>query len=408
VADLKHNKKNLCLFTSEFPFGESEAYIESEIPFMAAYYGNVYIFPAIRNQTKKRELPPNFEVIFLADNQGFHPHKILFGNFSLIVSVLFRELYLYPKLSLFLKDWKDLKNIFIRKIFLAGLLETELKKRRIADSIMYSYWFSDWILVLGILKYKGVIGKFYSRAHGFDVYEERHKNKHIPFRYFHLKMVETVFSVSKKGSEHLKQLGFFSEKVRCSYLGVPDNGSNPFNENGIFSIVSCSNIIPLKRIHLIVEILSHLKFAVKWLHFGDGEARKGIEKAITNLPANIDVELRGQVSNSTVLNFYTAQTVNLFINVSETEGLPMTLIEACSFGIPMIATDVGGNREIVSNKTGILIPANFNPEIIAEMITNFKNSKMNSAAFRKTVKSFWAENFYDKVNYTGFYKSISK
>ena len=47
---------------------------------------------------------------------------------------------------------------------------------------------------------------------------------------------------------------------------------------------------------------------------------------------------------------------DLFVNMSLSEGIPVSIMEAISFGIPIIATNVGGNAEIVNDETGVLIP----------------------------------------------------
>lgn len=49
---------------------------------------------------------------------------------------------------------------------------------------------------------------------------------------------------------------------------------------------------------------------------------------------------------------------DLFVNMSLSEGIPVSIMEAISFGIPIIATNVGGNAEIVNDETGVLIPVN--------------------------------------------------
>jgi glycosyltransferase involved in cell wall biosynthesis len=59
---------------------------------------------------------------------------------------------------------------------------------------------------------------------------------------------------------------------------------------------------------------------------------------------------------------------DVFILSSISEGIPLTLLEAMATGLPGIATDVGGNREVVvPGTTGYLVPPG-TPEAIAEAV----------------------------------------
>ncbi|MDD0858820.1 glycosyltransferase [Arthrobacter alpinus] len=59
------------------------------------------------------------------------------------------------------------------------------------------------------------------------------------------------------------------------------------------------------------------------------------------------IELKGAVANDEVLNFYRNHEISVFINVSTSEGVPVSIMEAISFDIPVVATSVGGTPEIV-------------------------------------------------------------
>ena len=79
----------------------------------------------------------------------------------------------------------------------------------------------------------------------------------------------------------------------------------------------------------------------------------------------------GDLQEKDVFRTYLAGSINLFVSVSETEGLPVSIMEAISFGIPVMATDVGGCREIANAHTGVLISKDFDVKSVAEEITRF-------------------------------------
>lgn len=49
------------------------------------------------------------------------------------------------------------------------------------------------------------------------------------------------------------------------------------------------------------------------------------------------------LGNQLVYDFYRNNDVDVFVNLSESEGIPVSIIETISFGVPVVATDVGGN-----------------------------------------------------------------
>ena len=72
--------------------------------------------------------------------------------------------------------------------------------------------------------------------------------------------------------------------------------------------------------------------------------------------------------------------------------MPFSIVEAISFGIPVIATDVGGTNEIVNQTTGILIDKNFKPIQLAKIVDDF--SLQNKKYSSEVIRNFWLENFH--------------
>ena len=111
------------------------------------------------------------------------------------------------------------------------------------------------------------------------------------------------------------------------------------------------------------------------------------------LPPNLSIELRGPLPNSEVHKIYQNEPIHWFMLLSTTEGLPIAITEAMSYGIPVITTDVGGNSEIVTPETGILLPSDFNPKQIAGeiqpyIIDNDAYMQMRASAFNQWQNSF--------------------
>jgi glycosyltransferase involved in cell wall biosynthesis len=82
------------------------------------------------------------------------------------------------------------------------------------------------------------------------------------------------------------------------------------------------------------------------------------------------------------------------------------MMEAISFGIPLLANDVGGCKEITNEKTGKLLSADVLAEEFVRSVEEFKQSEMNSERFRNSARKFWEENFNAQKNYYYFFAAI--
>ena len=201
-----------------------------------------------------------------------------------------------------------------------------------------------------------------------------------------------------KAENYLRAKNLYPEKIEHQYLGTVDAGIAPFDKESKFTIVSCANVIPLKRIDLIIDIIEALNFSVKWVHFGGGSEFEKIRAYAKKIGDKHEVVFTDIISNSEIFNYYTTNTVHLFISTSSTESLPVSIQEAISFGIPILATDVGGMSEVVCDKTGILTDVDIDIEDVASAILKFKSSEMNSLEFRKEIRQYWLEKFEAKKN----------
>jgi glycosyltransferase involved in cell wall biosynthesis len=397
-----YTDSTLFIITTSFPYGYGEVSMENEIKVLSRCFSFICILPQYKTG-RVRELPPNVTVNNSLCEISLKLSIVSFLKHSLLLSqILFNEFYRTEKKIEFIKQINYLKSSIFQCILKSELVHQVILQKQTEKKYFYSSWMNDGALIFSILKSQKIISSFVFRQRGFDLYDFRQKNNYIPFRYFNFKNCSKIICISQDGYNYLKSKNIFSEKIYLSHLGVFDNGINPLVPENIFTIVSSSNIIPLKRVHLIVKIIEKLNFPVKWVHFGDGFLKTEILKMLPYLKSNVQVELRGQVPNSEIIDFYKNTQVNLFIHLSETEGgAAVAIQEAASFGIPIIGTNAGGIPDIVNEKTGMLIPVNFDIDETVKLINEFRFSK-NTIEFRNNVKQFWKKHFNAEINYTKF------
>jgi len=115
---------------------------------------------------------------------------------------------------------------------------------------------------------------------------------------------------------------------------------------------------------------------------------------------NISFTLLGYIPS--VYTYYRENPVDIFINTSSSEGIPVTIMEAISCGIPIIATDVGGNPEIVGEECGIIIPADPKPADIAEAVLRMISDQSGYQKKKAGCINIWSSLFNAEKNYRNF------
>ena len=127
------------------------------------------------------------------------------------------------------------------------------------------------------------------------------------------------------------------------------------------------------------------------------------EMASKIMPGNVRHHFLGNLPNDKVISFYKNNPVDLFVHVSSSEGgVPVSIMEAQSCGIPVVATSVGGSKEIVSDEVGKLLKENPTPEQIAENISSILDNPELAIEKRKTSKLNWQDHYNADKNYAEF------
>ena len=409
---MSNKSKILLLFTQSYPFGKEETFLEEEIELLKDNFEEIYIISS-SNAEITREIPSNVKTI-----------KIQHSSIGLdkITKAIFNKNYW---LELILIGQKTPLKIFsygfqktliyslANSLSLAGEIDTFVKST-LTDSntnlFFYSYWINDFALSFMHLR-KKINGKFIARGHGWDIYLERSTFNYLPLRKILPKYLDKIYFISEIGCEYYKSHFLNSKNLKTSKLGV--SSAKPiknFIPNKRLTIVSCSLIVPVKRIDLIAKSLSLLDNSdYIWHHIGydtwDGKLNKQINELAKDL--NVNLKMVGFLSNKEVQKFYLNNQIDLFINLSSSEGIPVSIMEAFSCSIPVIATNVGGTSEIVTNENGYLLEADPTADEVAEKIKEFhyltrveKQDKRNSAY--KT----WQEKYNAKTNYNQFVEDI--
>lgn len=391
---------NLYLYTETFPYGKGESFVSAELNNLAIHYKHIFIIP-LRDESSTnifRIIPDNVTVVHLNKNPQ-QKSKITLSISSII--------------NIYQSDWtryrvKGLRKLTQLKSYLAyfraavrwaNVLQSFINQQKATDAHHYSFWMNQQAISLAILKQNNYIQHCVVRVHGYDFFNERHPWGLIPFRHFVYDNMDKVLMISKAHIMYATDLyPEYSSKYQLAYLGTEMHAivqEAPKLQNDIITIVSCAHILPIKRIDLIIKTLALVSKPINWIHFGTGPALDDFKSLIKGLPEFVKVTFKGHASMNEIMDFYQNNAINAFINVSASEGLPVAMMEAQSAGLYILATDVGGVKEIVSHPDlGVLIPVDFQLLTLKTLIENLQNDTISLRQYRKQQSRLhWEQNF---------------
>lgn len=391
----------LVLLTAQYPFGnKAETFLETEIEVLAERFGRVFVLPSQRSETRRR-LPDGVilvEMPWLAPPTADEKRRALVSSEALRVALATAPVpanwphYLgWPRAYLDILATNVLKSRQLRRV---------IQERDLGRAIFYDYWFENSTVALALLRRAGVVRTAVARAHGFDVYDERWDGHPVPFREFKASGLDAVFSVSEAGARYLShKCPALRPILRVSRLGVRRQAIAVSESVTAPLVVSCASLIPTKRVDLVPQVLAGIGRPVRWVHFGDGPERGRVEVAAAQLPSLVSWSLAGHLDNSAVLDFYRTHHVDALLSLSTSEGLPVSMMEALSFGVPIVAIGVNGVPEIVTPQTGVLLPE---AATTAEMSAGLIRVLDRSGFDRDTIRAFFAARFEARTNYNQF------
>ena len=405
--------RSLVLLTNMFPYGSWEPYLETEIEHLRSFDTVHLCALSVREEARGQRRP--------VANPAVQVHAIPFRSpafYALNTVRALGDANLYRELGRLAQGRRlTPRRLVALLVFLsrahheAGEIFRRLRGT-VEDPLIYSYRFAYQPYVGALLRRRFGAATLVARGHGSDLYEDQVPGTaYLPLREEVMQVTDTVFVISEHGRDYLAQrFPALREKVRLRRLGTTDHGLGPTPaRNGRIRIVTCSTMTANKRLDLLVEALRLLPDgSYHWTHFGDGPLRPDLERMAGSLPPDSH-DLRGLVGNAELLATYRADPFDVIVNVSTSEGVPVSLMEAASFGIPLIATDVGGNGEVVHDGVnGYLLPANPSAAEVAAALTRLRDLDGEGyAALRRGARRVWAEDYQAESNYRAFDEELS-
>jgi colanic acid/amylovoran biosynthesis glycosyltransferase len=368
--------RKLILFTHSYPYGLGELWKHNELILLSKYYEEIRVVPfCYGGNLERKDL---FLDNVFVENPLFFDDCLTLGK----VESIFLFLFSFPMKNLiesfrllrssnrvnFIKFFISIKK---RKLILEKKIISDILKNDKNDVVLYFYWglgAVEFLPFVDISGFKNIV----VRMHRYDLYEHENSN-YIPFRKALMNSRITILPSSDDGLDHLRKLYPRTRAlVKTQRCGVMKPGFVvEENSDDVLRIVSCSLLVKVKRISMMVEAASKLKIPFKWIHIGYGELFDQIQSEINSHDLSEKFILVGKVNSEMVLDFYRENKFDLFINTSKSEGVPFSIMEALSVGIPVIATDAGGTKEIVDKTVGAILLNNFDVSELTKEIEDY-------------------------------------
>ncbi len=206
-----------------------------------------------------------------------------------------------------------------------------------------------------------------------------------------------LLAVSGALKADMVALGMDADKIMVHYTGLDQSRFAPRDrvtekaKLGVTGplILSVGSLIPRKNQHLLIAALALLPNATLMLA-GDGPSESNYRALAAKLGVADRVSFLGSVPHDDLPALFAAADVMAL--VSESEGLANAWVEALACGTPIVASDVGGIRELVKTPDAGRIVAR-TPEAIAVAISDILANPPSAGAVAANVSAFsWNEN----------------
>ena len=221
-----------------------------------------------------------------------------------------------------------------------------------------------------------------------------------------LKLIQAsdmVTTITKSIAQELKEYHFDPEEVVVIGNGVDEKFFVPAQnkieddnkyimyagrmdrEKGLFDLVECG------------EHICNQRSDISFILAGRGRDLNKLKKKVRKLGLRDKFIFLGQVGKDQLVQLY--QNATIFAFPSYHEGLPTVLLEAMSCGLPIVATDVRGNRDLISSgEDGLLVPPRSPKEMADTILMLLDDEKMQRRLGKNARKTIEDRYTWDTVS----------
>ena len=284
------------------------------------------------------ELNYEIEILTLSDNKNSNIND----DFS--VKRIDRNLpIIYRWLKTIFTIYKLGKNkdlIFVNGLGTEATIANIFLKKKIIRKIVGD---PVWERAYSKAKISESFDEFQVKNYGFSISLQK------KVRSFSIKKSDIVVTPSKHLKNFILNLGF-KNKIEIINNGVfiPEENTNIFTNDQI-NITIVSRLVSHKNIKKIIRAISDLNDPLIYLNIiGDGPELNQLQKISLESNNKDNIIFHGKLNRDEINHIFLKS--DIYIQASNYEGLPHSLLEAMSYGIPVLCTPVGECKEILGNE----------------------------------------------------------
>ena len=382
----------IAYITCQTPFGKGEYFIIDEMLVIKQAKIDLSIIP----RSPTREVYYN-EAAPLIENIIWIPIISLKIFFVFLVSI-FTKVAVRKNISLIIRNSRNLA-ILIKNLTIIpkGIYTAQVLKEKRIDHIHVHWGATTATMALLISELTGI--PWSMTLHRWDIRENNMLREKLESSKF-------VRCISEQGrNELLNKFGkSYKNKIEVIHMGVniPEtNNEKEYNQNKII-IITPADLLPVKGHSYLIEACSILVNSgfknIRCFFYGEGIMKRRLEDLITKNELSDYIKMPGMITHENLMRIYEKEQVDLVVLPSivtddqNHEGIPVALMEAMSYHIPVISTNTGGIPELLNNGAGILVEGS-NAQQLAEAIKTLiedknKRNKIKLKAFERVYQEF--------------------
>lgn len=359
--------------TASFPYGAGEEFLAAEVDALSHSVGDLLVVP-LHPRGKLKETWRETSGV-RSKGEGLFSIDVLIGFvahfFSEPLGVLRALTFLFRNSRL---DKKVIKNLAV--LPKAAWLARIASKNKISH--IHVHWGGATSSMV-MLSCRMSRIEWSLTCHRWDIYENN---------LLAVKSQEAKFTrfISHRGAKDSLQYGVDEKKINIIPMGVAIEDVPPVRifKGEILRIMCAANLIEVKGHKYLLDAIVLLKkkgFKVQLLIAGVGPLLESLRKMVIDFGLTKEVDFLGQIAHSRLMEIYRRGEIDLFVLPSieldpiNHEGVPVSLMEAMSFGIPCISTKTGSIQELLTDDFNSTVPqqdAEAIAEKIASLITDSK------------------------------------